>query len=124
MPRTAQAGTSTVRLPNLTTPPTWRFYRWLSLVILAVALAFSAEGHVRLVEQAGKWLLRDRNWRQSRAALAQCAMPPEKSGNDTDRTCRADESWLLDARPPVPLAAAQRATLLTATLNLFPFQSP
>ena len=50
-----------------------RFHRWLSLVILAVALAFSAGGHARLVEQAGRVAARDRDRHQSRPALARRA---------------------------------------------------
>src|SRR5271166_196123 len=74
-----------------------RFHRWLSLIVLGVALAFSAGGLLALWNKPGEWLLVIAPgiglvliWRSVRAT-------PEKSGKDAGPVADAapDEWWLL-----------------------------
>jgi hypothetical protein len=82
-----------------------RFYRWLSLVILVVALVFSAGGMFAWWNKPGQWLLVAATgvslvllWQDVRKA-------PEKSGNDDAdpiAVAAPEESWLLDGDLPLP----------------------
>ena len=81
-----------------------RFYRWLSLVILAVALAFSAGGTLVWWNKPGEWLIMIATGVSVVLFCLDVCNSPVKSGNDADPSAdvAADESWLLDADLPVP----------------------
>jgi hypothetical protein len=77
-----------------------RFHRRLSLVILAVALAFSAGGLLAWWNKPGEWLLVVTTgislvflWLDVRDA-------PEGSGKDAGPDAAPQEWWLLDRDPP------------------------
>ena len=79
-----------------------RFHRWLSLIVLGLALAFSAGGLLAWWNKPGAWLLVTATgiglmliWRSVRDT-------PEKSGKDARPVADAapDEWWLLGVDPP------------------------
>ena len=79
-----------------------RFHRWLSLIVLGLALAFSAGGLLAWWNKPGEWLLVIATgislvllWRNVRDT-------PEKSGKDAGPVADAapDEWWLLGVDPP------------------------
>jgi hypothetical protein len=79
-----------------------RFHRWLSLIVLGLALAFSAGGLLAWWNKPGEWLLVIATgiglvliWRSVRDT-------PEKSGRDGGPVADAapDEWWLLGVDPP------------------------
>jgi hypothetical protein len=81
-----------------------RFYRWLSLVILAVALVFSVGGMLAWWNKPGAWLLVFATGVSLVLFCLDVRNAPVKSRNDTDPCAdpAADESWLLDGDVPVP----------------------
>ena len=81
-----------------------RFHRWLSLIILAVALAFSAGGMLAWWNKPGEWLLVIATGISLVLLWLDAARRPGKSGNDADPVAAAarDEWWLLDRDSPVP----------------------
>jgi hypothetical protein len=81
-----------------------RFYRWLSLVILGVALAFSAGGTLAWWNKPGEWLLVIATGVSLVLFCLDVRNVLAKSGNDTDPFADAapDESRLLDGDLPVP----------------------
>jgi hypothetical protein len=79
-----------------------RFHRWLSRIVLGLALAFSAGGVFAWWNKPGEWLLAIATgiglvlfWRSLRNA-------PEESGKDAGPVADAapDERWPLGADPP------------------------
>jgi hypothetical protein len=79
-----------------------QFHRWLSLIVLGLALAFSAGGLVAWWNKPGEWLLAIATgiglvliWRSARETW-------EKSGKGAGSVAGAapDEGWLFGADPP------------------------
>ena len=77
-----------------------RFHRWLSLLILMVALAFSAGGLVAWWSKPGEWLLVIATgislillWLDGRDV-------PERSGKEAETEATQEEWWLLGTDPP------------------------
>jgi hypothetical protein len=81
-----------------------RFYRWLSLVILAVALAFSAGGTLAWWNKPGAWLLVIATGVSLLLFCLDVRNASVNSGRDTvpRADAVADESWLLNGDVPVP----------------------
>ncbi len=61
-----------------------RFYRWLSLVILAVALVFSAGGMLAWWNKPGQWMLVAATVVSLAVFLLEASSRPEKAGIDTE----------------------------------------
>ena len=81
-----------------------RFHRWLSLIILAVALAFSAGGMLAWWNKPGEWLLVIATGISLVLLWLELRRAPETSRNDADpvEAAARDELWLLDRDSPVP----------------------
>jgi hypothetical protein len=79
-----------------------RFHRWLSLIILAVALAFSAGGVLAWWNKPGEWLLGIATGISLALLWLDVRDTPEKPGKDAGPVAGAapDEGWLLGADPP------------------------
>jgi hypothetical protein len=78
-----------------------RFHRWLSLIILVVALAFSVGGLIAWWNKPGEWLLVIASGFSLVLLWLDVRDAPEPSGSHTNPVANAapDELWLLDLNP-------------------------
>lgn len=79
-----------------------RFHRWLSLVVLGVALAFSAGGVIAWWDKPGEWLLVIASGISLVLLWADVRDAPKGAGAETDPVSNAtpDEWWLRGGHPP------------------------